>query len=126
MSQKSKREAWLSRKRRVRQKIRGTGERPRLAVYRSGKHIYAQLIDDLEGRTLAAASSCEKEFAAQSESAGKTGGGNKEGASLVGKLLGERAKSRGVEQAVFDRSGFLFHGRVKALADAVRETGVKI
>ncbi|MDA1001472.1 MAG: 50S ribosomal protein L18 [bacterium] len=125
MSQNSKREAWLSRKKRVRRKIRGTSDRPRLAVYRSGKHIYAQLIDDIQGLTLAAASSCEKDFAAQSKSGESTRGSNIQGASLVGKLLGERAKTRGVEQAVFDRNGFLYHGRVRALADAVRETGVK-
>ena len=122
MARKSKHESWLGRKRRVRKKARGNQEKPRLTVYRSGKHIYAQIIDDAAGTTVAAASSREKVFLS---SAGDSKGSNKDGAGKVGMLLGERAKAKGVERVVFDRNGFLYHGRVKALADAVREAGVK-
>ncbi len=122
MSKKTKRESWLGRKRRVRKKIRGEKEKPRLTVYRSGKHIYAQIIDDIEGATVAAASSQEKEF---QSSAGKVRGSTKDGAGVVGKMLGDRAKAKGVGRVVFARNGYLYHGRVKALADAVREAGVK-
>ncbi len=125
MSQKNKREAWLSRKRRIRKKWSRTPERPRLSVFRSSRHIYAQIIDDIEGRTLAAASSREKEFEAQAGSAEGARGNNRGGAAIVGKLLGDRVKAKGVEKVVFDRNGFIYHGRVKMLADAVRETGVK-
>ena len=117
MSQRTKHDHWLSRKRRVRKKVRGEQSRPRLTVYRSGKHIYAQIIDDRQGVTLAAASSRDNDF---SDAKGSTKGG----AGVVGKLLGDRAKAKGIEQVVFDRNGYLYHGRVKALADAVRETGV--
>ncbi len=106
----------------MRKKARGNQEKPRLTVYRSGKHIYAQIIDDAAGTTVAAASSREKDFLS---SAGDSKGSNKGGADKVGTLLGERAKAKGVERVVFDRNGFLYHGRVKALADAVREAGVK-
>ncbi|MFC1491788.1 50S ribosomal protein L18 [Nitrospinota bacterium] len=122
MSQTTKHGAWLGRKQRVRKKVRGGQAQPRLTVYRSGKHIYAQIIDDSEGVTLAAASSREKDFQAAS---GQVKGSTKDGAGIVGKMLGGRAKAKGVERVVFDRNGYLFHGRVKALADAVRETGVK-
>ena len=126
MEGKDRRKAWLGRKKRVRKKTSGTAALPRLSVFRSGKHIYAQLIDDLVGGTLVAASSREKDFPEKAEGKKKVKGGNIEGAAAVGKLLGDRAKSKGVEKVVFDRNGFLFHGRVKALADAVRKTGVKI
>jgi large subunit ribosomal protein L18 len=102
---------------RIRKKIQGTAERPRLAVFRSLKHIYAQLIDDDSGRTLAAASSNEK--------AGKFEGGNIAGAKSVGKAIAERGRSAGVKSVVFDRGGYLYHGRVKALADAAREAGLE-
>lgn len=103
---------------RIRRKVRGTAERPRLAVYRSLKHIYAQLIDDAAGRTLVAASSDEKGGAA-------SGGGNVAGAKTVGKLIAERAKDKGFKRAVFDRGGYLYHGRIKALAEAAREAGLE-
>ena len=102
---------------RIRRKISGTPERPRLAVFRSLKHIYAQVIDDAAGRTLAAASSSEK---------GATlGGGNVAGAKEVGRLVAERAKEKGITSVVFDRGGYQYHGRVKALADAAREAGLE-
>ena len=125
MSRMSKHEAWTKRKRRVRKKIKGTPDRPRLSVYRSGRHIYAQIIDDLSGKTLAQASSMEKEFQELAKGAEKSSGNTQGGAGLVGKVLGGRAKAGGIEQVVFDRNGYIFHGRVKALADGVRETGVK-
>ena len=103
---------------RIRIKLKGNQERPRLAVFRSLKHIYAQVIDDREGRTLAAASSGEK-----NSSVGA--GGNLAGAKQVGKLIAERAKTKGISKVVFDRGGYLYHGRVKALADAAREAGLE-
>ena len=102
---------------RIRRKVAGSTQRPRLAVFRSVKHIYAQVIDDSLGHTLAAASSNEK-------SDGIKSGGNVAGAKAVGKLLAERAKEKGVKTVVFDRGGYLYHGRVKALADAAREGGL--
>ena len=102
---------------RLRKKVAGTPERPRLAVFRSVTHIYAQVIDDVAGRTLAAASDLETDL--------KTATGTKtEAAKRVGALLAERAKNAGVSQVVFDRGGFQYHGRVKALADAAREAGL--
>jgi large subunit ribosomal protein L18 len=101
---------------RIRRRVRGTGERPRLAVFRSVKHIYAQVIDDGVGHTLVAASSNEKDAA---------NGGNLAGAKSVGKLVAERAKDKGIKAVVFDRGGYLYHGRVKALADAAREAGLE-
>ena len=98
-------------------KISGTPERPRLSVYRSENHIVAQIIDDVAGNTLVAASSHEKGFAAK--------GGNCEGAALVGKTLAERALAKGIEEVVFDRGGYVYHGRVQALADGAREGGLK-
>jgi len=106
--------------RRVRRQVRGTPERPRLAVFRSLRQIYAQLIDDQAGRTLAAASSLDPEFRKQLKS-----GGNLAGAKLVGKLVGERARSAGHAKVVFDRGGYQYHGRVKCLADAAREAGLE-
>lgn len=109
----------IRRRSRVRAKLRrvATGDRPRLSVFRSGRHIYAQVINDIDGVTLASASSADKDF--------KDGKGwNVEGASTVGKLIAERAKKAGVSDVVFDRGGYLFHGRVKALAEAARESGL--
>ncbi|MGN6376215.1 MAG: 50S ribosomal protein L18 [Sphingomonas sp.] len=107
------------RRRRNRTALRArAGGRPRLSVHRSGKHIYAQVIDDAEGKTLASASTLEKDARAKS-------GANVEAASEVGKRLAEAAKAAGVTKVVFDRGGFLFHGRVKALAEAAREGGLE-
>ncbi len=109
------------RKARVRRKIRKTSSgRPRLSIFRSSKHIYAQVIDDGNGKTLAAASSVEKDFRA-----GSRGGADREAAGAVGKMIAERGKAAGVTEVVFDRGGYLFHGRVKALADAAREQGLE-
>ena len=102
---------------RIRLRLEGTESRPRLAVFRSLNHIYAQVIDDASGRTLAAASTVEKELRSSSQT--KT-----EEAAVVGKLLAERAKAAGVERVVFDRAGFRYHGRIKSLADAAREAGL--
>ena len=101
---------------RIRSRVSGTSERPRLAVFRSVKHIYAQVIDDSKGHTVVAASSHEKSAA---------NGGNLAGAKSVGKLVAERAKDKGIKAVVFDRGGYLYHGRVKALADAAREAGLE-
>ena len=107
------------RRQRVRTSLRArAGGKPRLSVHRSGRHIYAQVIDDSAGKTLAAASTLDKELK------GKTGA-TADGAAQVGKTLAERAKAAGVSSVVFDRGGFLFHGRVKALADAAREGGLE-
>jgi large subunit ribosomal protein L18 len=103
---------------RIRLRLEGTESRPRLAVFRSNTHIYAQIIDDASGRTLAAASTLEKEL--RSSSSTKT-----EVAAVVGRLVAERAKSAGVERVVFDRAGFRYHGRIKSLADAAREAGLE-
>jgi len=108
----------VRRHRRVRKHVTGTAERPRLAVFRSNKHISAQVIDDVSGRTLASASSVEKDLKSAA-------GGNSDAAKKVGQLLGERAKAAGVSKVVFDRGGFLYHGRVAALADAAREAGLE-
>jgi large subunit ribosomal protein L18 len=104
---------------RVRKSIRGTAERPRLSVFRSHKHVYAQVIDDDAGRTLAAASTTEKSLSAQVKF-----GGNADAAKAVGRLLAERAKSAGVEKVAFDRREYKYHGRIAALADAAREAGL--
>jgi large subunit ribosomal protein L18 len=105
------------RKARVRKAIKARAYgRPRLSVHRSGKNIYAQIIDDASGRTLAAASSLEKDVKS---------GGSTEGATAVGKLIAERGKAAKIEEVIFDRGGYLYHGRVKALADAAREAGLK-
>ncbi|HPY66548.1 MAG TPA: 50S ribosomal protein L18 [Bacteroidales bacterium] len=104
---------------RIRKKISGTTAVPRLAVYRSNKQIYVQAIDDLNGVTILSASSREKEIA------GKTGIKKTEQAKLVGKLLASKCKEKGIESVVFDRSGYKYHGRVKSLADAAREGGLK-
>jgi large subunit ribosomal protein L18 len=105
---------------RIRRKIAGTPERPRLAVFRSQGHIYAQVVDDAAGNTVCAASSVEKSLREKFKR-----GGNVAAAKAVGLLIAERAKSKGVSQVVFDRGGFQYHGRIKALADAAREGGLK-
>lgn len=103
--------------RRIRRKLSGTPERPRLAVFRSVGHIYAQVIDDVKGATLVSASSVDKNA--------KTNGGNVAAAKTIGKLVAERAKEKGIKSVVFDRGGYQYHGRVKALADAAREAGLE-
>ncbi|HEX6208223.1 MAG TPA: 50S ribosomal protein L18 [Actinomycetota bacterium] len=113
------RAARMRRHRRVRKRITGTAERPRLAVYRSNRHVYAQLVDDVSGRTLASASSLEPEVR-------EGGTGKTEVAKVVGGLIAGRAKEAGIERAVFDRGGFLFHGRVAAVAEGAREGGLQI
>ncbi len=114
----SKNEIRLRVHKRIRRRLAGAADKPRLAVFRSLKHIYAQVIDDRAGRTLVAASSAEKNSPVGS-------GGNVAGAKQVGKLVAERAIEKGVKQVVFDRGGYLYHGRVKALADAAREAGLE-
>ena len=108
------------RKRRVRRRVLGTGRRPRLTVFRSNKNISAQIVDDTVGRTLAAASSLDKTLRGQAPY-----GGNKTAAATVGKALAERAAEAGIKQVVFDRNGYAYHGRVKVLADAARESGLE-
>ncbi|MGH9882907.1 MAG: 50S ribosomal protein L18 [Pyrinomonadaceae bacterium] len=102
---------------RIRRKVRGSTERPRLAIYRSLNHIYAQVIDDLNGQTLVSAATTEKDLRSNT-------GGNVEAARRVGKAIAERALAKGIEQVVFDRGGYLYHGRIKALTDAAREAGL--
>ena len=108
---------------RIRKKIAGTTERPRLNVYRSVGHIYAQVIDDAKGATLVSATSVEKGKGLKGEK--RPTGGNVASAKEVGKLIAERAKEKGIKRVVFDRGGYLYHGRVKALADAAREAGLE-
>ncbi|WP_082927147.1 MULTISPECIES: 50S ribosomal protein L18 [Paenibacillus] len=115
-----KNKARLKRHLRVRKKIQGTAERPRLNVYRSSKHIYAQLIDDVAGVTLASASTIDKEL-----SASINNGGSVESARQVGELIAKRAQAKNVKNVVFDRGGYLYHGRIQALADAAREAGLE-
>lgn len=116
----NKNEALLRRKARVRRALRNAANgRPRLSVFRSSKQIYVQVIDDAAGRTLAAASSLDKDLKASLKT-----GADKAAAEAVGKLVAERAKAAGVTKVIFDRSGYIFHGRVKALADAAREGGL--
>jgi large subunit ribosomal protein L18 len=104
---------------RIRKKVQGTAERPRLNVYRSLNHMYVQVIDDLSGKTIVAASTAE------GEKVNRRTGGNVASAKAIGKIIAERAKAKGIEHVVFDRGGYLYHGRVKALADAAREGGLK-
>ncbi len=108
---------------RIRNRVRGTETRPRLAVFRSVAHIYVQAIDDLAGRTIASASSVEPTL--KSAISGKARGGNTEGAQAIGAAIAERLKAKGITSAVFDRSGFLYHGRVRAVADAARKAGLE-
>jgi large subunit ribosomal protein L18 len=120
MGENTKSDARLRRKKRIGKKLRGTPERPRLSVFRSARHIYAQIIDDSRGCTLVSASSQEK---ALSESAAAQKKAEK--AVRVGKLVAERAKAKGIDKVVFDRNGFLYHGRVKAVSDGAREAGLQ-
>ena len=117
VSKKDSNQARLRRHARVRGKITGTVQRPRLNVYRSLNHIYAQIIDDVKGVTLVAASSVEKDFG--------MAGGNKEAAKKVGELIAKRAAEKGITEVVFDRGGYVYHGRVKELAEGAREGGLK-
>ena len=117
VSRKDSKKARIPRHKRVRGKISGTAECPRLNVYRSLTNIYAQIIDDTKGVTIAAASTLDKGF--------ENYGGNKEAAKAIGEEIAKRAKAKGVEKVVFDRGGFLYHGRVQTLADAAREGGLK-
>jgi|SRR6266567_3813454 len=109
---------------RIRKKMQGTAQRPRLNVYRSLNHIYVQVIDDLHGKTLVSASTAEGKKADGTKDAKRTGG-NVASAKAVGKTIAERAKAKGVTKVVFDRGGYIYHGRVKALADAAREAGLQ-
>ena len=117
VSKKDSNQARLRRHTRVRGKITGTVQRPRLNVYRSLNHVYAQIIDDVKGVTLVAASSVEKDFG--------MAGGNKEAAKKVGELIAKRAAEKGITEVVFDRGGYVYHGRVKELAEGAREGGLK-
>ena len=117
MAQKSRSDIRQGVHSRIRKKVRGSAERPRLAVFRSLNHIYAQVIDDHNGKTLATASSTEKALAMKT-------GGNIEAAKTVGKTVAERAVAAGISSVVFDRGGYVYHGRVKALLDATREAGL--
>jgi large subunit ribosomal protein L18 len=108
---------------RQRKRIRGTAERPRLAVFRSVSHVYAQVIDDMSGRTLVAAATTEPGM--KEKLTGKTRGGNTAGAKMIGKVIAERLIDKGIKQVVFDRGGFLYHGRIKAVAEAAREAGLR-
>jgi len=111
----------LKRKKRIRKKISGTSEKPRLTVYKSSKHIYAQLIDDIDMKTLLAASSTEKEMKALPPLEGKI-----KMAKLIGETIARRAIDKGIKRVVFDRNGYVFHGRVKAVADGAREAGLTV
>ena len=117
VSRKDRNQARLKRHRRVRAKISGTAARPRLAVYRSNANIVAQIIDDVTGTTLVSASTLEKDF--------EGNGGNKFAARAVGKTIAERANAKGITEVVFDRGGYLYHGRVSELAEGAREGGLK-
>ena len=119
MAKKDKNEARLRRKLSIRKRVSGTAERPRLSVYRSSKNIYVQIIDDANGRTVAAASTLDKDLKGKLKT-----GADSEAAAEVGKLVAERAIAAGVKDVVFDRGRYLFHGRVKALADGAREGGL--
>ncbi|MBW1914513.1 MAG: 50S ribosomal protein L18 [Deltaproteobacteria bacterium] len=121
MSKLSRAEARYKRKKRVRKKISGTPETPRMTVFRSSRHIYAQIIDDISTKTLVDASSLSKEIRAKKE----ISGGNIEGASAIGKAIAEKALNKGIKKVVFDRNGFLYHGRIKAFADGAREQGLE-
>jgi len=117
---KTKEDARLRRKKRIRKDIFGTLEKPRVSVYRSLNHIYVQAIDDRNGKTILSASSLEADVKGKAK---KTG--NKDTAKAVGELLAQKCKSKGIENVVFDRSGYVYHGRIKALADAARAAGLK-
>ncbi len=117
----SRAETREKRKKRIRHKVTGTAERPRLTVFRSAKNIYAQIIDDTSFNTLVQISSISKDVRGSMQ--GKSG--NKEGASMIGKLIAQKALEKGIKKVVFDRNGFLYHGRVKSLAEAAREGGLE-
>jgi len=110
----------IRRRKRIRLRIKGTPEQPRLSVFRSARHIYAQIIDDVASATLVCASSLDKELAGKIKT-----GGNKDGSKQVGTLLAKKAKAAGIKKVVFDRGGYLYHGRVQALAEAAREGGLE-
>lgn len=117
MAKKSRQDMRRAVHSRIRKKVNGTAERPRLAVFRSLNHIYAQVIDDVNGTTICSASTVEK-------SAGVGNGGNVDAAKSIGKLIAERAREKGISTVVFDRGGYIYHGRVKSLAEAAREAGL--
>lgn len=117
----NRKEARQRRKKRVRKKVKGMPDAPRLSIFKSSRHIYAQIVDDISSRTLVDASSVSRDLRPQLQ--GK--GGNREGAALVGEWIAKRALERGISQVVFDRNGFLYHGRVKVLAESAREYGLK-
>lgn len=119
MSSNSKKTTRLKRKIRIRKRLQGTADRPRLCVFRSARHIYAQVIDDREGRTLVSASSVEKDLLTEE------GGAKQDQAKVIGKKIAERAMAGGITKVVFDRNGFIYHGRVKAVADGAREAGLE-
>jgi large subunit ribosomal protein L18 len=121
ISIQDKRGAWLKRKKRVRKKIRGTPQRPRLTVFKTARHMYAQIIDDTTGRVLVTASTLSKDLKAKTKGIS----GNIKGAILVGETIGKKGRKKRIKQVVFDRNGFLYHGRVKALADKARENGLE-
>jgi large subunit ribosomal protein L18 len=118
MAQQSRQDVRRAVHKRIRKKVQGTAARPRLAVFRSLNHIYAQVIDDEKGVTLCSASTVEK-------AAGLQGGGNVAAAQAIGRLIAERAKEHGITSVVFDRGGYIYHGRVKSLAEAAREAGLQ-
>ena len=121
MITKNTRERWSKKKASIRKKISGTAERPRLTIYRSGKHIYAQIIDDAAGRTIVAASTLSKEL----REGVKTTKSKMEVAKMVGKTAAKLALDKNIKEVVYDRNGYLYHGRVKAVADGAREAGLK-
>ena len=121
MAGKSRREGRIIRHRRVRKKLRGQESRPRIAVFRSLRHISGQAIDDLSGKTLVAMTTASKEFASKGKKSSKL-----QEASEAGKAMGAKMKEAGISEAVFDRGGYLYHGRVKAFAEGIREAGIKI
>ena len=121
VSIRDKREARAKRKKRVRKKIEGTSERPRLTVFKTARHVYAQIIDDSIGRTLVSASTVSKDLREQAQGIS----GNRKGAILVGEYIGKKGKEKGISKVVFDRNCFIYHGRVKALAEAARENGLE-
>jgi large subunit ribosomal protein L18 len=123
MKIKTKDDRRLRIKYRIRKRMQGTAERPRLSIFRSVAHIYVQVIDDMQGATLASASSIEPGLKAQF--ADDVRGGNRKGAELVGKAIAERLKEKGITRVVFDRNGFLYHGRVRAVAEAARSAGLE-
>jgi large subunit ribosomal protein L18 len=108
---------------RIRKRMQGTSERPRLSVFRSVSHIYVQVIDDMQGTNLASASSVEPDV--KGKLSGDARGGNRKGAELVGKTIAERLKEKGITRVIFDRNGFLYHGRVRAVAEAARSAGLE-